>query len=283
MARSRNIKPSIMDNDQLAELDPLTRLLFIYLWMLADREGRLEDRPKRIAAQALPYDRSADVDAMLLELANSGFIVRYVADGQALIQIVAFSKHQTPHVREAASELPAQVQSTAKAVTEHDQGDADTSPRSPDRGFLIPDTGSLIEESAADAASHADDVPPGSSVPTMAGAVCITLRARGIPAVNPAHPDLLALLEGGAEIGSFVAAADKAVNAGKGSFAYVLAVVKGQIADSQRLAANARASPAGQTRKDRQLETAAGLTGAVRRQQPHPVETIDVVSRIIPS
>ena len=50
MARSRNIKPSIMANEELAELEPLSRLLFIYLWMLADKAGRLEDRPKRIAA-----------------------------------------------------------------------------------------------------------------------------------------------------------------------------------------------------------------------------------------
>ena len=65
MARARNIKPAIMDNDDLAELAPLTRLLFVYLWMLADREGRLEDRPKRIAAQALPFDRNVDAGAML--------------------------------------------------------------------------------------------------------------------------------------------------------------------------------------------------------------------------
>jgi hypothetical protein len=82
MARSRNIKPSIMDNDALAALAPLTRLLFVYLWMLADREGRLEDRPARIAAQALPYDRDADINAMLDELRRAGFINRYLAAGR---------------------------------------------------------------------------------------------------------------------------------------------------------------------------------------------------------
>ena len=56
MARSRNIKPGIMANEDLAELGAIERLLFIYLWMLADKEGRLEDRPKRIKVEALPYD-----------------------------------------------------------------------------------------------------------------------------------------------------------------------------------------------------------------------------------
>ena len=59
MARARNVKPGLMANERLAELPAIARLLFVYLWVLADREGRLEDRPKRIAAQALPYVRTA--------------------------------------------------------------------------------------------------------------------------------------------------------------------------------------------------------------------------------
>lgn len=106
MARARNIKPSIMDNEDLAELEPIARLLFIYLWMLADRDGRLEDRPKRIAAKALPYDRSADVNALLDALQEAKFILRYVADGKPCIQILTFIEHQRPHPNEAPSDLP---------------------------------------------------------------------------------------------------------------------------------------------------------------------------------
>ena len=146
MARSRNIKPSIMDNEELAELEPITRLLFIFLWMLADREGRLEDRPKRIAAQALAYDRTADVGAMLDSLQGFGFITRYTAKGIACIQITAFAKHQTPHIREAASTLPEHDGSTTKVGVKHDLGNAQASPRSPDTGYLIPDTGYLIPD-----------------------------------------------------------------------------------------------------------------------------------------
>jgi hypothetical protein len=132
-----------MDNEELAELPAVARLLFIYLWMLADREGRLEDRPKRIAAQALPYDRDADIEAILNGLHERGFITRYETAGVKCIQITAFTKHQTPHVREAASELPAPEQGIAKEVTKHNLGSAEASPRSPDS--LIPD--SLIPDS----------------------------------------------------------------------------------------------------------------------------------------
>lgn len=141
MARARNIKPSIMDNEELAELAPLTRLLFVYLWMLADREGRLEDRPKRIAAQALPYDRTADVGVMLDDLQSAGFIVRYVVDGMACIEVTAFTKHQNPHIRESNSVLPSPEQASAKEVPRHNLGSDKASPRSPDPGFLIPDPG----------------------------------------------------------------------------------------------------------------------------------------------
>lgn len=157
MARSRNIKPSIMENDELAELDPLARLLFIYLWMLADREGRLEDRPTRIAGRALPYDRGANVDALLDQLAAAGFIARYVVGDHAVIQVINFTKHQSPHVRESASELPEMGKGIAKAVTKHSLGSAEASPRSPDSLFLIPD--SLLPGSDAGASVVASKLP----------------------------------------------------------------------------------------------------------------------------
>lgn len=161
MARSRNIKPSIMVNEELAELEPMTRLLFIYLWMLADRQGRLEDKPKRIAAQALPYDRDADVVAMLEALQTMGFISRYSVDGLPCIQITAFHKHQSPHVREIDSVLPGPEDAAEKVVTEHDLGSAEPSPRSPDSGFLIPDTGYLIPDCGK---TQAQPTPPTRKV-----------------------------------------------------------------------------------------------------------------------
>lgn len=105
MSRARLLKPSFFLNDTLAEIDPLGRLLFQALWCLADREGRLEDRPKRIKLQALPYD-DCDIDALLADLAARGFIRRYIAQGIACIEVVTFKRHQTPHVKEQAMKYP---------------------------------------------------------------------------------------------------------------------------------------------------------------------------------
>jgi len=108
MPRARSIKPGFFKNEGLADLHPQARLLFMGLWMLADREGRLEDRPKRIKAELFPYER-ADVDALLQSLADSTekFIIRYKVDGEGYIQITNWARHQNPHHMEPASVIPA--------------------------------------------------------------------------------------------------------------------------------------------------------------------------------
>lgn len=106
MARIRTIKPEFFTNEQLADLEPLARLLFVGLWTMADREGRLEDRPRRIKAEVLPHD-NADIDTMLASLASAGLIVRYDSNGLKCIEIITFGEHQRPHPKEPPSSLPA--------------------------------------------------------------------------------------------------------------------------------------------------------------------------------
>lgn len=135
MARARNIKPGFFKNESLAECSPLARLLFAGLWCLADREGRLEDRPKRIRAEILPYD-DGSVDDMLDELHKAGFILRYQVGAQQFIQVMNFTKHQNPHCREQESTIPAPVEHGASTVQEQEENR--TSPA--DSLNLIPDS-----------------------------------------------------------------------------------------------------------------------------------------------
>lgn len=94
-------------------------MLYAGLWTLADREGRLEDRPARIQIELFPYDRDVDIEAMLTDLCRLGFIRRYealestrLAQGEheasigLFIDIPRFLDHQSPHVREPKSSLP---------------------------------------------------------------------------------------------------------------------------------------------------------------------------------
>jgi hypothetical protein len=109
MPRTRSIKPSFFMNEDLAELPCEARLLFIGLWTIADREGRLEDRPRKIKAAVFPYDEW-DVDGLIGQLALKGFLRRYEATGGRYIHIVNFKKHQNPHPKEAPSDIPVLVE-----------------------------------------------------------------------------------------------------------------------------------------------------------------------------
>ena len=108
MARSRNIKPGFFLDENLASLDPLARILFAGLWCMADKEGRLEDRPARIKVQVLPYD-NCDIGKYLdeLRLFREPYIHRYEVDGKRYIQIVNWERHQNPHKNESDSIIPA--------------------------------------------------------------------------------------------------------------------------------------------------------------------------------
>lgn len=147
MARSRNIKPGFFSNEHLAELDFATRLLFIGLWTEADREGRLEDRPRRLKMALFPAD-NVDISRMLDDLDHLGFIKRYsVGDIQA-IQIINWAKHQNPHMKEAKSVIPgmpdldgSQGKHDASMVLAPDShGSFPADSLSLDSGFLIPDS-----------------------------------------------------------------------------------------------------------------------------------------------
>lgn len=142
MARARNIKPSIFKNEVLGVADPLYTILFEGLWVLADREGRLENRPLRIKAEVFPYREGLNVPVMLDWLEQQGFIQRYTAGGKACILIVNFTKHQNPHKNEAPSELPAPEGTETEVIgtTSEKIGSTRADSLSSDSLSLIPDT-----------------------------------------------------------------------------------------------------------------------------------------------
>jgi len=246
VARARNIKPSFFTNEDLVELPFEDRLLFIGLWTLADREGRLEDRPKRIKMAIFPAD-NVDVGESLDRLAGSGFIARYEARGIACIQVLNFAKHQNPHVREAISELPAigsSDASTVPAQCQHSASHADSlNPYS-----LNPESGEQASEYLNGSCAHepptalASTEPPPEVEATEAGTICRRMRESGIQGVNPGHPKLLALLHAGVTADELCGIAAEPNAAGKG-MAWVLATAEGRRRDAAKVRPLPRASP----------------------------------------
>lgn len=136
MARARNIKPGFYKNEALAECSVWARLIFPGLWMLADREGRLEDRPKRIKGELLPFDPK-DVDPLLDELQAQNFILRYQNEEGRFIQILKFNQHQSPHYSEKTSIIKPPV---IQESTGHDAPPKPENPQAIKRGPQPPDS-----------------------------------------------------------------------------------------------------------------------------------------------
>lgn len=80
----------------------MARLLYIALWCEADREGRLQWKPRTFKMRYFPADE-IDIESLCSELVGSA-LVRLYADGLAYIP--TFSAHQHVNPRESASTLP---------------------------------------------------------------------------------------------------------------------------------------------------------------------------------
>lgn len=167
MARARNIKPGFFRNADLVELPYEVRLLFIGLWTVADRRGRLEDRPKQIKMELFPAD-DININDALDSLASIGLIHRYEAAGVKCIEVVNFEKHQNPHKAEQESALPdrgGNIASTVNARCKHGastvQAQDDEQPKQLDAG-LIPDSLLLIPEEDMAETGVAAFVPPSA-------------------------------------------------------------------------------------------------------------------------
>ena len=115
--------------------------------------------------------------------------------------------------------------------------------------------------------------------------------------VNGSSPELAKLLDADADVAQFDAAARQAVSLGKG-FAYALGIVRGQLADAARMAADVREVTAGKKRcqqprsaesfAERDREAAMSrweqMTGQVHPDRvPKGASVIDVVDVLQPS
>lgn len=233
--RSRIVKPGFFKNEDLARLDPLARILFEGLWCMADRDGRIEDRPARIKAEVLPYD-AADVEQLLDALAakpgpwSDPFIVRYAVGGGRFIQITN-PENINPASREPASRIPPQESpkpteslmavsehepSTDKTLPEHGQDTArNTDILSCPCPDLCPDPDPTTPPTRERADPERSHNPPGAGyreVEESAQRIWPRLAVQGIP--RRLRPDIVGALERGDSPGTITACLEDAARQG---------------------------------------------------------------------
>jgi len=101
---------------------------------------------------------------------------------------------------------------SAGGMRTHSEGNAH---QTPDTRHQTPDPNTHTESSP----------PPMARAPSLAGQVCMAMKAAGVYDVNPGHLDLLTLIEAGATLDEFIGAASEARAKSKG-FAYAVGTVK---------------------------------------------------------
>lgn len=202
MARARNIKPGFFKNDELVELAFEVRLLFAGLWTIADREGRLEDRPKKIKMEIFPAD-DINVDRALSHLEEKNFIARYTVAGKAYIQIGNWSKHQNPHHKEVDSVIPSMEMADSISNSVHepsmshervmhepskDHTSVNESASCPTDSF-ISDSLNLIPDSLQSDSSDSAEVASDSTPAVIVNVFCHIPRNDGRP--HPITDDMV--------------------------------------------------------------------------------------------
>lgn len=271
MARARNIKPGFFTNELLGTYDPIISLLFAGLWCLADKEGILEDRPLRIKAELFPYRDNLDVNGYLTVLERDGFVVRYVIDGTAYIQIRNFEKHQHPHHTEKPRGYPKPQGIEGKQpLTPLSNGDTPSDSLIPDsliqcKPPLTPPDGGEVVSKAKPSLFDAKAEMLAQGVDDLVADDFLNLRKRKRAAVTATA------------LRGLVKEADKAGMTLNDALA--MCCVKGwQGFDAAWVAVSARASPR-QTINDQRAEVIEVLTGK-KRDERREIDITGQVERV---
>ena len=162
MARIRTIKPEFWVDDQMVELDFVTRLLFIGLWNFVDDEGFIEYKPKRIKMQVFPAD-DLDVSRELQNLLEADRLSVCDSDQGELLHVINWERHQkisnpthTKFTNVAARTLTSEPvslensvpveKSSYRSALKGKEGKGRERNEAPARGTRVPDSFSINKE-----------------------------------------------------------------------------------------------------------------------------------------
>ena len=227
-------------------------------------EAKLPADIKAVARKA--GARSKDEIAAVEVVLNEFFILQ--ADGwrhsRCDSEIAAFhAKAETNRVSGKKGGRPRrQTQMVSEAnpretlTTNHKPGTNNQTPQTPQGG--APDGAGGVEPTFPDDIADLTPIetsPSAGSACTTAGSVCLAMKAAGIADTNPGNPKLRALVDAGADLQEFVGAAQQAVSAGNGRFAYVLGAVEGERKRAAAMASQLHqgAMPAAETAYQRSM------------------------------
>jgi hypothetical protein len=130
MARIRTIKPEFFVSEQVAEVSPTCRLLFVGMWLFCDDAGIHPASAKQLKMEVFPGDQctSEQIAEMIDELLRVGLLIEYEAEGRSYWQVTGWHHQKIDRPR---FQYPAPDSTTPRRIV----ADTSTIPRS----LTVPD------------------------------------------------------------------------------------------------------------------------------------------------
>ena len=130
---NRIIKESICTSDNLDQLSAFQETMFYRLLVNCDDYGRMDARPKILAAKLFPLKdiRTSQIEESLLALTSAELVIIYEVDGKPFLQMKTWERHQ--QIRAKKSKYPSPESGNKVSASTCKQMIADDSkcPRNP--------------------------------------------------------------------------------------------------------------------------------------------------------
>ena len=130
---NRIIKESICTSENIDQLSAFNETVFYRLIVNVDDYGRIDARPKLLAAKLFPLKdiRATQIEDALRKLTSAELVTLYVVDGKPFLQMNTWDRHQTIRAKKSKCPEPESGLKASEIICKQLQADASKCSRNP--------------------------------------------------------------------------------------------------------------------------------------------------------
>jgi hypothetical protein len=105
---NRIIKESICTSENIDQLSAFQETMFYRLIVTCDDYGRMDARPKILAAKLFPLKdiRTSQIEEGLRALTSAELVIIYEVDGKPFLQMKTWERHQQIRAKKTPASIP---------------------------------------------------------------------------------------------------------------------------------------------------------------------------------
>ena len=130
---NRIIKESICTSENIDQLSAFNETVFYRLIVNVDDYGRIDARPKLLAAKLFPLKdiRATQIEDALRKLTSAELVTLYEVDGKPFLQMNTWDRHQTIRAKKSKCPAPESGTNTSEIICKQLQADECKCSRNP--------------------------------------------------------------------------------------------------------------------------------------------------------